>query len=248
MKKYVAGLFFSLFITLQGSSQVLNPHVEADRIGKKTIDAMGGLQNFKNTHYIGWNFFGYRQLIWDKLQNRVRIDYLTKDYTVIVSLDKNEVKLFMKGEEVTHADSLKKYLHKGRSMWMNDSYWLVMPFKLFDDGVHLTYKGIQKNIDSVHSYVLELTFEDVGETPQNKYFVYIDTSTYLVTQWDYYDVNGYASPTLSTIWGDYKKYGKILLSSNRGTSGKLTDIHVWDTLPASVFTQSAIPVFSKLKL
>lgn len=227
-------------------SQTTSPSVEAKKVAQKTVTAMGGMQNFNNTNYIGWNFFGYRQLIWDKVHNRVRIDYFKKNYSVILSLNKNETKLFMHSEEVTHVDSLKKYLHKGRSLWMNDSYWLVMPFKLFDAGVNLKYEGIKKTIDSTDAHVLELTFDQVGETPENKYYVYIDTKNFYVTQWDFYDVNGHLSPTLSTTWGDYKKYGKIMLSSNRGTSGKLSDIHVWESLPEKVFTEATVPVFSEL--
>ncbi|MBC8047885.1 MAG: hypothetical protein H7Y00_13890, partial [Fimbriimonadaceae bacterium] len=69
----------------------------------------------------------------------------------------------------------------------------------------------------------------------------------LVIQWDFYMENGHLTPMVTNTWGDYKKYGNIYLAGERGTRGKLTDIHVWKSLPESIFTNKEIPGINKIK-
>ncbi|MEZ5331564.1 MAG: hypothetical protein R2991_05830 [Thermoanaerobaculia bacterium] len=49
----------------------------------------------------------------------------------------------------------------------------AMPYKLEDPGVTLHYLGERPMLDGRPAEVLELTFEGVGRTPQNKYHVYV---------------------------------------------------------------------------
>ena len=47
-----------------------------------------------------------------------------------------------RGEKlITNPDTLQNFLKYGKSTWINDAYWLVMPFKLKDSGVTLKYIG-----------------------------------------------------------------------------------------------------------
>ncbi|RMF19837.1 MAG: hypothetical protein D6765_17555, partial [Bacteroidetes bacterium] len=86
--------------------------------------------------------------------------------------------------------------------------------------------------------VLQLTFEGVGDTPQNKYHVWVDQETRLVSQWAYFPEATDSVPRFVTPWKDYQPYGNILLASDRGR-GKITEIAVYDSLPDSVFTSFA---------
>jgi plasmid maintenance system killer protein len=136
---------------------------------------------------------------------------------------------------VTHPDSLRKYLDRAVSIWINDGYWLVMPFKLMDPGVSLAYLGESTDAAGVPVDILRLTFEGVGDTPQNMYRVYIDKSSRLITQWDYYTHATDSEPRLSNRWGDYRSYGKILLSGDRGDNRQLSEIAVFEEYPDSAF-------------
>ncbi|MBC8046512.1 MAG: hypothetical protein H7Y00_06930, partial [Fimbriimonadaceae bacterium] len=169
---FVINICFSTVLYAQSKRD--SSYIKANEIAHEVVNAMGGLKNFANTNYIGWNFFGHRQIIWDKVHNRVRIDFLKEDIIVIAYLHKDEGKLFINGEQNTQPDSLKKYINKAQSVWMNDSYWLIMPFKLFDPGVQLKYLGIAQTMDSIEANILELTFDHVGATPENKYHIYVD--------------------------------------------------------------------------
>ncbi len=79
----------------------------------------------------------------------------------------------------------------------------------------LQYLGKMKNAKQADSEVIELTFDHVGVTPDNKYWVYFDPFSYLVNQWSYFEKYSDTEPKLTTPWESYQKYDNILLSSGR---------------------------------
>ena len=139
------------------------------------------------------------------------------------------------GEVYSHPDSLSKFVERGKSIWINDAYWLVMPYKLKDSGVSLKYVKEGKTYDEKSADILQLTFDGVGKTPQNKYWVYVDKDSRLVSQWDFYTNVTDEEPRFSTPWANYTKYENIMLSGDRGQR-KLSDIAVPNNLPSTVFT------------
>jgi hypothetical protein len=114
-----------------------------------------------------------------------------------------------------------------------------MPYKLKDSGVTLRYKGVENMADGRPADVLVMTFAGVGVTPQNKYEVYIARDSSLVGQWAYYEKAGDPKPEMVTPWSNWKRYGRILLSGDRGPEGSLTDLSVPDVVPDAVFTAPA---------
>jgi hypothetical protein len=85
-----------------------------------------------------------------------------------------------------------------------------------------------------------LTFTDVGDSPQNKYHIWVGTDSGLVEQWAYFADAADAEPGFVCPWRDWKRYGRIMLSGDRGElngrPARLTGIAVFDELPESVFT------------
>lgn len=208
---------------------------KAIAIADQVMEAQGGRHNWDATHYLAWNFFGNRKLIWDKYTGNVRVENLKDDTKIIVNVNDGRGKAYKNGVEVTQPDSVAKYLTEGKEAWINDSYWLVMPFKLKDSGLTLKYVGEDTTQAGAKADVLQLTFKGVGVTPENGYKVYIDKQSHLVTQWAHFKEAHQAAPTFVMPWQDYQRYGTIRLSGDRG-QGKLTDIHVFDQLPERVFT------------
>jgi hypothetical protein len=208
---------------------------EAIQIADEVMKAQGGRKNWEDTRYISWNFFGSRKLLWDKHTGQVRVEYLKQDTRILVNVNDGKGKAFTNGAEVTQPDSLAKYLQKGKEAWINDAYWLVMPFKLKDSGVTLQYLGEDTTANGKKADVLHLAFKGVGVTPDNGYQVYVDKDSRLVTQWAYFKNASNEKPDFVTPWNDYQTYGKIKLSSDRGER-KLTEIKVWDQVPEEAFT------------
>jgi len=204
-------------------------------IADRVMEKMGGRSNWDQTRIICWDFFGARYHIWDKQTGDVRISSKKDDYTVLMNLETGKGQVRSKGELITDPDSLIYYLEKGKEAWINDAYWLVMPFKLKDSGVTLKYVGKGKTADEKSAEILSLTFDGVGVTPDNKYHVYVDEASGLVSQWDFYPTAETEKPRFTTVWEAYKKYGNILLSGSRGPDYELESIAVYDELPRSVF-------------
>lgn len=229
---------------LQSGGQVDGPEINANKIADEVMEAQGGLENWHNTRVIAWNFFSSRDLIWDKWTGDVRIDFKKRDLKIILNLNSGKGRVWLNGAETTQPDSLAKYLDRGKKVWINDSYWLVMPFKLRDPGVKLKALGDDKTVAGSNADLLQLTFENVGVTPENKYHIWVDKTTRLVTQWAFFAKNTDEKHQFISEWTDYKTYGKIKLSGDRGgDGGKLTPIHVLNTPPKGAFDNFEKVVF-----
>lgn len=249
MKFLIKNTFMWLFVLLLFNGELKSQQAltQANALVNETVNMMGGMDNYNATKYIGWTFFGKRQLLWDKQHSKVRVDLLNKSISIIASLTDETCILYMDGKQVYHPDSLSKYLEKARLYWMNDSYWLLMPFKLFDDGVLISYVEKGETADGRKAEILELTFDNVGATPENKYLIYIDFETRLISQWDYFSNADDINPAISNPWSDYNWYGKILLASSRGAVGSITNIHVWESVPTKIFEQAAMLNFDSIE-
>lgn len=209
--------------------------LKAVSIADEVMHAMGGRRAWDETRYISWNFFGKRTLLWDRQAELCRIEWLNRPLKIIVNTKDGTGKVLLDSVEQTHPDSLAKYLDTGKKVWINDSYWLLMPFKLKDAGVTLKYAGTGKTEKGEDAEVLQLTFSGVGVTPDNKYNVWVDKKSHLVTQWAYFEKSADEQPKIVNAWEDYRPYGKILLSGSRGERGMMTPIQVLDSVPAGIF-------------
>ncbi|MEL7147923.1 MAG: hypothetical protein AAFO69_16235, partial [Bacteroidota bacterium] len=239
MKKGIIHLFVALFLcyacdtkkpTVQEDIVETNPALpgfdaagsdqKAIAIADAVMENSGGRAAWDAMGTLVWNFLGARKLTWDKPSGKVRIDNLRAGggwETIIVNLkDTSDVQLKMGGELIVQADSLNKYGSMGRSIWINDSYWIVMPFKLKDSGVTLKYVKEDTTATGEPAHILQLTFKDVGDTPQNKYEVAVSKERKLVAQWAFYREKDQEKPNFLLPWDDYKNYNGLMLASNRG--------------------------------
>ena len=103
--------------------------------------------------------------------------------------------------------------------WTNDSYWLLAPLKLLDQGCHLDDMGMQE-IDGKKYHVLHCSFGPVGMTSHDRYNVYVDPLTYFVRRWDYMPT---PDKKISGTWESYKEFGGLFLS----TEHQFGDNRVW---------------------
>ncbi|MEM7106696.1 MAG: hypothetical protein AAF519_00625 [Bacteroidota bacterium] len=205
------------------------------------MKAMGGRKKWDQLNVVAWNFFGARDLIWEKPTGRVRIDFPRDSSIYLVDINTLEGKVWRKGKEITQPDSLKKYLNRAKSIWINDAYWLVMPFKLKDTGVTLNYLRPDTTLKGTPAEVLQLTFENVGVTPQNKYEVFIDESDSLIKQWAYFRQASQDSASAIWPWDNYQSYNGLLLSANRSDNRGPKNVRVYEEVPTSVFESFDTP-------
>ncbi len=206
-------------------------------IAEEVMQAMGGRQAYESTRYLGWDFFGRRHHLWDKWTGDLRTEFVDdegRSVVICMNLGRAEGRVWVAGEEVRDPSQLGVWIARGRSFWINDSYWLVMPYKLQDPGVTLRYEGEAEMLDGRVADRLTMTFSDVGETPENKYDIYVARDSHLVEEWSYYASADDSEPQFRIPWGDWRRYGEILLSGDRGRA-QLTDIEVFDEVDRSLF-------------
>jgi hypothetical protein len=227
-------------------SETTNPHAEgfdlahsdpaAIELADSIMIAMGGRQNWDNTRFISWNFFGNRNWVWDKHTGKVRIESLKDSTIYLANMNDSIGRVQVKCKELTEPDSLKKMLKRARSMYYNDTYWLVMPFKLKDAGVTIKYMG-EDTLKGTRYNVLQLMFAQVGDTPNNKYKLYVDVKEKLVRHWSYFKDNKQDTANFTRPWDNYKTYGTILLSGDRSDGGGPRNVKVAESVPEKVFTE-----------
>ncbi len=207
-------------------------------IADRVLAALGGEENWNATRYVTWKFFGRRRHVWDKWTGDIRVEGVGREdqvpYLILMNLGSGQGRAWHGGREVTEPTQLAALLDSGEAAWINDSYWMFMPYKLRDPGVTLRLVGPGAMADGRTADVLELAFAAVGRTPENKYRVYVAQDTGLVEQWDFFEHADDPEPNLSTPWHNWRQYGAILLSDDRGEDRRHTGLAVFDALPASV--------------
>ena len=216
---------------------------KAIAIADQVMERLGGRHHWDQTRYLTWRFFGKRLHVWDKGTGRIRFE--EGGLVVLMDLNSGQGRAWQEGQEVSEPDTLKARLKHAYEAWINDSYWLVMPYKLKDSGLTLKYKGEGQTQEGKPAQVLVLTFKGVGVTPQNKYEVWVEQD-YLVTQWAFYADAADAEPRFTGPWANWQPYGHIWLADDHGRM-KHTDIAVFDQLPVAVFSDPAPVELMKLK-
>ncbi|MCB9654198.1 MAG: hypothetical protein H6729_08740 [Deltaproteobacteria bacterium] len=94
--------------------------------------------------------------------------------------------------------------------FINDSYWFLMPLKLFDDGVVLESEPDRAYEDVPH-HVLRLSFRSVGLTPGDVYWLFVNPNSNRVARWEML-LEGQTTAPRGMSWADYRPVGPLLLS------------------------------------
>ena len=203
---------------------------KAIAIADSVMVAHGGRKTYDAARYFHWDFFGARTLTWDKFDELVRIEVPRKEMTYLLDYSdsgKLTGAVSRAGQEMTDPDSIDLYLQSANSMFINDSYWLVQPFKLKDSGVTLKYVGAENDPQKARpSEVIELTFKDVGDTPGNRYRLYVDRESYRINTWQFFRNAADEEPAITTPYDGYREYNGLMISGDRGGRFQLGDISV----------------------
>ncbi len=220
---------------------------KAIQIADQVMMAMGGRKAWDDTRIIAWNFLGKRHLIWNKHSGDVRITSPVDSTIYLVNIFDGTGRVKVGESVVTDPEQKNDLLKKAKRYWINDSYWLVMPFKLKDSGVTLKYLREGKTEIGAPAHVLELTFDNVGVTPNNRYEIWVDQSDHLVKQWAFYRERHLKEPRYVRPWDHYREYNKILLSADRSDKYGPSHVVVLDELDTSVFNDWRTPELVQFK-
>ncbi len=229
----------------EGSASAAVSDARAVEIARSVLAAMGGAEAWEATRYVSWRFFGRRLHFWDRHTGDIRSESPARRdregverpaLLVLMNVHTRRGRAWENEVEVLDPAKLGEALDLGHQMWVNDSYWMFMPYKLLDPGVRLRYAGERPLADGRPADVLDLTFEPgVGYTPENRYEVYVGRDSGLVEQWSFYAEASAGEPQFTLPWAGWMRFGRILLATDHGEEADW-EIAVHDTLPAAVFT------------
>ena len=194
----------------------------AVKIADQVMAALGGKGRWDGLRYLRWTFEvsvndtlrpGRRHL-WDKHSGWHRVDGTNRagqTYCYIENLNDSTGMAWVNGQPI-EGDSLKKLMRSAHGQWINDSYWLLMPYKLRDPGVTLTYDGEEKDSTGALCDRIGLSFENVGMTPGDRYWVTVDRATHRVVRWDHLLQGGQPPPTPWTLEA-WEQHGGLWFST-----------------------------------
>ena len=158
------------------------------------VQAMGGRDAWVRAHFVRYDFrvtAGGKVVVdrahfWDKQTGRYRIEDKTKEGQPRVSLfnvGTQQGSVYVSGKKL-EGDAAAQGLKAGYSTFINDMYWLSMPWKWMDQGVHRKYLG-QRRQGPEDCDVVQLTFDHVGLTPGDRYEAFVSRKSHLMTHWEY---------------------------------------------------------------
>lgn len=221
---------------------------KAAALADKVMQSLGGSEAWNNTHYLRFDFAvdkGGKTLVrrahtWDKWTGQYRLESTTKEgapSVVLMNVNTREGSAFVKGKKV-EGEGLKKHLDDAYASWVNDTYWLVMPYKMKDPGVVLAYDGAETKGSDTWDKV-RLTFDNVGLTPKDRYWVFVNRKTGMVDSWEFV-LKGESKPPSVFAWKNWKAYGKVKLADDRvspdGTRIYFPVLETPESVPKTAFT------------
>jgi len=223
----------------------------ATAIADQVMVALGGTEAWNATHYLRFDFavdvkgrnVMTRSHWWNKWTGAYRVEGKDKDgqaYLVLMNLNTRQGEAWLSGKP-TAGEQQQKLLERGYSIWVNDTYWLLMPYKLRDPGVSLAYAGAAR-MGAARCDKISLTFEGVGLTPKDHYWIYVDRDTHLVDGWDYI-LQDEKGPATHFDWTGWKACGRVQLAPERMNARDGERIHfpvleAPDQIPETAFKSS----------
>ena len=134
---------------------------KADLLANKMLKALN-YEAYKNTDYIAWTFKGIHHYEWQKTEGKCEVRW--KDFKVNLDLNNTDnSKVFIANQEYNGTDK-QKLVKKARDYFNNDSFWLVAPYKVFDQGTERKLIKTEDNNDA-----LLVTYTSGGTTPGDSY-------------------------------------------------------------------------------
>src|SRR5215475_13301124 len=140
---------------------------KADAIGKEMIAAMGGEKAWEKARQFQFDFVVERDgkkavtrsHAWDRYTGDYRLSGTDKNgfpFTVYFNVNTKQGKAFSGGKPAV-GEAEATLMKNAYGAFINDTYWLLAPWKVFDPGVHLTYDGEKPCPDGGACDILKLT-------------------------------------------------------------------------------------------
>lgn len=158
------------------------------------MQAMGGQDAWNRAPFVRYDFkvtIGGKTVVdrahlWNKQTGDYRLEDKTKSgqpRVTLFNIASQRGSAYVNGQKL-EGKAAAEAVKDGYATFINDMYWLSMPWKWLDPGVHLKYLG-EKSLGAKKFDVVELSFDHVGLTPGDHYRAYVSPESHLMEHWEY---------------------------------------------------------------
>ena len=218
------------------------------------MDFQGGRDAWEATRFLRFRWIverdgetvADRSHAWDRYTGRYRLSYTRPDSSRFLALfdvgsmasdtmpPEGDVWV---GEERMTGAARDSALRDAYGAFINDSYWLLMPLKWRDPGVHLAYAGTTTLPDSADYATVHLTFDEGLGVTEDEYWGFVEPETGRMAAWQYH-LQGREEKGDVIWWEDWRTFGpqELRLSLDRRFSSGDARIHFED-----VAADTAVP-------
>ncbi len=230
---------------------------KADSVAMQLYEALGGPQAWAALPVLRFDFGGIRdgqtriavRHLWNRQTGDYRVEWSPGPDSTYVALFNvagaegvPEGRVYLNGAPVAEAQRAP-LMERAYQRFINDTYWLLAPVKLFDPGVRRTYAA---DSSSAEMHVLHLTFDEVGLTPGDQYWLFVDRETGRLHHWAFHlqGMDDEAAPRRYR-WTGYEQLatpaGPVTVATRKEAMGSpggvVTEVHEMpSTVADSMFT------------
>jgi hypothetical protein len=235
----------------------------ADSVAMQLYEAHGGPEAWASAPYLRFDF-GIRQgdqtrVVAKHLWNRQTGDYRLEwgpspdsQYVAMFNVNAfgkaaseaapNAGEVYLNGAAVDSSAHASR-MRQAQQRFVNDAYWLLAPLKVFDPGVNRAY--VADSSDAQHE-VIQLSFGEVGMTPGDRYWLYVNAETGQLDRWAF-NLQGMPddAPARAFDWTDYQSFetpgGTVRLAASKpavggGAAIVFPTLDVPSDVPAAMFS------------
>ncbi len=187
----------ALALSLAACGSPDSPRLEtaADSLAWRVTEGAGGLKAWNALPGVAFEWAVVQDTVerirtrhvWDKKKNRVRSEWPVGQDSIAVAVYELEgfdpdapagQVAINNGAVLTGQDATDR-LAEAHARFVNDSYWMIAPLKVLDPGV-------RRDLDNDGVFErLAISFDGVGLTPGDRYWIEVDDVTGSMTGWSY---------------------------------------------------------------
>lgn len=188
----------------------------------KVWKAVGGKSKFDKSRYFQFDFAVKRdgkagvprKHLWDRYTGDYRLetaDITGKSTVVLFNVNTKAGSVYIDNvlQQGAEADQTIK---KAYGAFINDTYWLMAPLKLQDEGVNIELEA-NETVEGKLCNVIRLNFDKVGLTPGDQYWLYVNDKTGEISRWKFLLQNQTKESVFN--WSAYQDLGNGLKLSTQ---------------------------------
>jgi hypothetical protein len=227
------------------------PDPVADALAHRAIEVLAG-PAWEKARYFSFTFKIERtgqsgvafNEQWDRLTGDYRVsgkDQNGAAFIVVENVKTKAGRAWQNGTEVKEPAALQNLLTIGYRRFINDSYWLLMPLKMFEPGVHRTSMGERTDACGRTWDVVRVIFDQGVGMPTDVYWAWINRDSGLIEEWDM-KLQGTPADErpVEIFFHDYRRVAGVLISTRREVKGKnqtvlIDDLKISADVPKGAF-------------